>query len=135
MVKFTNVEFETLGAFIRELIKDPDKQAIFRSNDQQKIKALLSGFMTPKGKTWDEITIVPHFDEDLVAHIAFPFTGDVEETVDTIAPSDARPGEDYTFPAHYTLHPNAGANPDIKKKHRLRAYYSRLGDYVMSRCK
>lgn len=133
MVKFKDVQFEALGEFIRELIKDPAKQAVFRSGDQEGMKALLSGFMTPRGKTWDEITIKPYFDEDLVAHIAFPFTGDVEQTVTTIAPADG-PGEEYTFPDHYSWDIKVGTPEEVKQK-RLRAYHSRLGDYVMSRCK
>ncbi|MEP6564561.1 MAG: hypothetical protein ABJB10_05440 [Mesorhizobium sp.] len=133
MVKFKDVQFEALGEFIRDLIKDPSKQAIFRNGDQEAMKHLLRGFLTPKDKTWEEITIVAHFDKDLVANISFPFTGDVEETIATIAPSTG-PGDDYKFPDHYNLDPNAGP-PDQKKQNRLRAYYSRLGDYVMSRCK
>lgn len=133
MAKFKDVQFEALGEFIRDLIKDPSKQAIFKNGTQQQMKDLLRGFMTPKDKTWEEITIVPHFDENLIVNIAFPFTGDVEETIVTIAPADG-PGEDYTFPDHYKIDPNVGT-PDQKKQNRLRAYYSRLGDYVMSRCK
>ncbi|WP_164780413.1 hypothetical protein [Mesorhizobium sp. M7A.F.Ca.US.011.01.1.1] len=133
MVKFKDVQFEALGEFIRDLIKDPAKQAIFRSEDQQAMKDLLRGFMAPRDKTWEEITIQPYFDEDLIVNIAFPFTGDVEQTIATIAPADG-PGEDYTFPDHYNLDPNAGP-PDQIKKNRLSAYHKRLGDYVMSRCK
>jgi len=133
MAKFKDVQFEALGEFIRDLIKDPSKQAIFRNNDQAQMKAILRGFMTPKDKTWEELTIVPWFDEDLVVNIAFPFTGDVEETVATIAPAQG-PGEDYTFPDHYKTDPNDGTGEE-KKKNRLSAYHKRLGDYVMSRCK
>ena len=53
MVKFKDVQFEALGEFIRDLIKDPAKQAVFRSGDQEGMKALLKGFMTPRGKTWE----------------------------------------------------------------------------------
>ncbi|MDQ6434250.1 hypothetical protein RB623_09330 [Mesorhizobium sp. LHD-90] len=134
MAKFENIQFEALGEFIQRAIKDPEMVKIFKTGSQSEIKGLLSGFMTPKGKSWDEITIVPHFDEDNVVNIAFPFTGDVEETVRTIAP-ETGDGEDYPFPAHYTFNPNSGANPEEKKANRLRGYRSRLGDYVMSRCK
>jgi hypothetical protein len=133
MVKFKDVQFEALGEFIRDLIKDPAKQAVFRRGDQEAMKALLSGFMTPRDKTWEEITIHATFDEDRVAHIAFPFTGDVEQTVSTIAPENG-PGEEYTFPDHYSWDLEGGT-PEAVKKKRLRAYHSRLGDYVMSRCK
>ncbi|ARP67756.1 hypothetical protein A9K65_014290 [Mesorhizobium sp. WSM1497] len=133
MVKFKDVQFEALGEFIQDLIKDPGKQAVFRNKDQTQMKELLRGFMTPRDKTWEEITIVAHFDQDLIVNIAFPFTGDVEQTIATIAPADG-PGEDYTFPDHYNLDPNAGP-PDQIKKNRLSAYHKRLGDYVMSRCK
>lgn len=133
MVKFKDVQYEALGEFIRDLIKDPAKQVVFRNRDQKAMKDLLRAFMTPRDKTWEEITIKPHFDRELVAHISFPFTGDVEQTVSTIAPDDG-PGEEYTFPAHYTWDLTVGDQEEVKKL-RLRAYYSRIGDYVMSRCK
>jgi hypothetical protein len=133
MAKFKDVQFEALGEFIRDLIKDDAKKAIFKIGNQQQMKELLRGFMTPRDKNWEDITIVPHFDEDVVVHIAFPFTGDVEQTIVTIAPENG-PGEDYTFPDHYKVDPNVGT-PEQKKHNRLRSYYSRLGDYVMSRCK
>ncbi|BCG89994.1 MULTISPECIES: hypothetical protein [unclassified Mesorhizobium] len=134
MAKFENVQFEALGAFIREAIKDPATMEIFRHGTQNEKKDLLRGFMNPRGKTWDEIEIIAHFDEENVVNIAFPFTGDVEETVRTIAP-EVGPGEDYPFPAHYKFDPNAGSTVEEKKANRLRGYRCRLGDYVMSRCR
>ncbi|MER9732325.1 hypothetical protein [Mesorhizobium sp. M0217] len=134
MAKFENVQFEALGAFIRKAIKDPAIMETFRKGTQDEKRALLKGFMNPRGKTWDQITINAHFDEDNVVNIAFPFTGNVEETVQAIAP-DNGPGEDYPFPAHYKFDPNAGATAEEKKANRLRSYHSRLGDYVMSRCR
>jgi hypothetical protein len=134
MAKFENVQFEALGAFIQKTIKDPAAMEIFRNGSQDEKKNLLKGFMNPRGKSWDEITIIAHFDEENVVNIAFPFTGDVEETVREIAP-DEGPGSDYPFPDHYKFNPNAGATLEQKKANRLRGYRSRLGDYVMSRCK
>ncbi|MER8484289.1 hypothetical protein [Mesorhizobium sp. M1322] len=134
MAKFENVQFEALGAFIQKTIRDPAAMEIFKNGTQDEKKNLLKGFMNPRGKSWDEITIIAHFDEENVVNIAFPFTEDVEETVREIAP-DAGPGLDYPFPDHYKFDPNAGATPEEKKANRLRGYRSRLGDYVMSRCK
>ena len=133
MVKFKEVQFEALGEFIRDLIKDPVKQAVFRNNDQEGMKAVLQGFMTPRDKTWEEIKIHAHFDEEREVHISFPFTGDVEQTIAAIAPENG-PGEDYTFPEHYDEDPNAGPAEHVKEN-RKRAYHKRLGDYVMARCK
>ncbi|PSJ63284.1 hypothetical protein [Kumtagia ephedrae] len=134
MAKFENVQFEALGEFIQRMIKDPAAIETFKTGSQDEIKNLLRGFMSPRGKTWDEITIVPHFDEENVVNISFPFTGDVEETVREIAP-EVGEGVDYPFPDHYKFDPNTGATPEEKKANRLRGYRSRIGDYVMSRCK
>lgn len=134
MAKFKDIQFEALGSFIRDAIKDPALIEVFKNGSQEEIKDLLRAFMTPLDKTWDEITIVAHFDEDNVVNIAFPFTGDVEKTVEAIAPA-AGPGEDYIFPDHYTFDPNGGLTDAEKRASRLRAYASRLGDYVMTRCK
>jgi hypothetical protein len=134
MAKFENVQFEALGQFIQNAIKDPEIMAVFKTGTQEQIKDLLRGFMNPRGKTWEEITVIPHFDEETVVNIAFPFTGDVEETVREIAPAEG-PGTDYPFPDHYKFDPNSGATQEEKKANRLRGYRSRLGDYVMSRCK
>ena len=134
MAKFTNIKFEALGNFIREMIKDPAKMEVFKTGSQEQMKDVLKGFMEPVGKSWDQITIAPHFDDELTVNIAFPFTGDVEQTVQLIAPENA-PGEDYFLPTHYSRNPNEGTTDDEKKINRLRAYSGRIGDYVMSRCK
>jgi hypothetical protein len=136
MAKFSEIQFEALGEFIIKILKDPDLRSIFENGTQEEIKNRLSDFMTPRGKTWGEITIVPHFDEENVVHISFPFRGDVEETLGVIAPEDGnQPGEDYPFPDHYHFDPNTGGSNAEKKASRLRAYRSRIGDYVMSRCR
>ena len=134
MAKFSEIQFEALGEFIQRLLKDRDLRHTFKHGTQDEIKNLLRDFMTPRNKTWEEITIVPHFDEENVVNIAFPFLGDVEETVHEIAPEEG-PGTDYPFPDHYRFNPNVGYTDEEKKASRLRSYRSRLGDYVMSRCR
>lgn len=135
MAKFRDVEFEALGLFIREVIKDPARIDELRNASQDEIKQLLADFMTPHGgKSWDDLTINLHFDSENVVNIALPFTGDVEETVNEIAPETGA-GVDYPFPPHYKFDPNVGATEAEKKANRLRSYQSRLGDYVMARCK
>ena len=114
MAKFSEIQFEALGEFIQRLLKDPDLRHTFKHGTQEEIKNLLRDFMTPRNKTWEEITIVAHFDEENVVNIAFPFPGDVEETVLEIAP-ETGPGSDYPFPDHYRYDPNVGATQEQKK--------------------
>ena len=135
MVKFKDVQFETLGKFIRELISDQGKINAFTNATQQEKKEILKAFMTPRDIPWERVEVIPHFDGPTTVHISFPYTGDVEQTVRAIAPPvDVAVSEDYNFPEHYTSDPNAGAGAE-QRANRLRAYHSRIGDYVMARCK
>jgi hypothetical protein len=134
MAKFTDIKYEALGIFIRNAITDPKILETLKNGSQADKRQLLSEFMVPLDKKWDDLIIHAHFDEENVVNIAFPFTGDVEKTVDEISPPSG-PGKAYLFPDHYTMKPNDGATDADKNANRLRAYHSRLGDYVMSRCK
>lgn len=133
MARFKDINYLEFGKYIRELIADKKKIKKIQSGAID-IKEELKGFMTPRDVSWDDITIIPHFDKANEVNISFPFTGDVEASVKALAPATGA-GEEYTFPDHYKTDPNAGATPKQRKENRLRAYQSRIGDYVMARCK
>lgn len=131
MARFTDISYHQLGVYMRALIKDPERMAKIKSGEID-IREELAEFMTPRdGVQWEELTIVPHFDEDRTVHISFPFTGDVEGSVAAIAA-----GEIYEWPDHYKEDPNVQQVPgeDLVKK-RDRLYHCRIGDYVMARCR
>ena len=130
MARFTDINYLELGKYMRELIKDPARIAKIKSGKID-IKEELKEYMTPRGQSWDDITIVPHFDEARTVHISFPFTGDVEESVGAIAT-----GEEYKWPDHYLEDPSEPeATEELTIEKRDRLYHCRIGDYVMARCK
>lgn len=147
MARFTDISYLELGKYMRALIRDPDLIAKVKSGEID-LKQELAEFMTPRGHSWEDIEIVPHFDEAKVVHIVFPFTGDVEESIAAITG-----GEDYRWPQHYDEDPStvtaataegeedceggeaeAAAGETLAEK-RERLYHCRLGDYVMARCR
>lgn len=137
MARFTDIAYLQLGEYMRDLIKDPERIARIKSGELD-IKQDLREFMTPRGVSWDDIDIVAHFDEARTVHIAFPFTGDVEES---IAAFEA--GETYKWPEHYSQNPDEAVtnlptpeeNRQATIERRKKLYFSRIGDYVMSRCR
>lgn len=139
MARFTDISYLELGKYMRALIRDPDRIEKIKSGEID-LKQDLAEFMTPRGHTWDDIEIVPHFDEAKVVHIVFPFTGDVEESIAAITG-----GEDYRWPQHYEEDPSSvsGAAAEGEEaepgetlaEKRERLYHCRLGDYVMARCR
>ena len=130
MARFTDISYQELGKYMRELIKDTEKVAKIKAGEID-LKEELAEFMTPRGLSWNDITIVPHFDEARTVHIAFPFTGDVEDSVRAI---DA--GEEYKWPQHYEEDPSKpSATEALTINKRSRLYHCRIGDYVMARCR
>lgn len=134
MARFKDINYPELGQYIRELIKDPQKMEDIKSG-RIDLKEELKSFMTPRDVSWDVIKFVPHFDEANVVNLSFPFTGDVEASIAAFCPPEGQEGEEYTFPKHYTEDPNAGKDEKARKETRKRLYLSRIGDYVMARCK
>lgn len=138
MARFTGIQYLELGKYICDLIADPQKIANLQRGDADALKNLkdeLKAFMTPINYGWNDIKIVPHFDTATEVHIAFPFTGDVEGSIAAFCPPDGQEGDEYAFPPHYGMNPNAGLTPAERNENRKTIYLSRLGDYVMTRCR
>lgn len=135
MARFKDINYEELGKYMRALIKDPARMAQIKAGEVD-IKQELAQFMTPRDREWSEITIYPHFDEETVVNISFPFTGDVEASIAAIAPEGPPPGDIYEWPKHYSEDPNTpGMAGETVKDKRKRLYHCRIGDYVMARCR
>lgn len=138
MAKLRITNGEGLGRYLFEMLNDEQLKADFKADP----KAALKEFVTllDETKKWEDVTITPHFDTENGINLIIPWVGDIKQTLDEIEGStlDA-PG--YGYPDYCTpgnpnyVDPEAGGSLDEKKKSRLRAYYFRLSDYIMTRCK
>ena len=137
MAKLNVSNAEGFGKFIVKMLEDPALRRAFEADP----KSYLREFSEPRNRSWDEVTVKIHFDTASTINVLMPYIGDVQETLNEIAPQGAVVGSDYGYPDYCTpgrpayVDPSAGADTDERKRMRLKAYHHRIADYIMTRCK
>lgn len=132
---------------IRDYVQWGDKLRTIVGSDVEKAAflkdpvAVLKNYMEPAyGLQWSDLTIHIHEDKQKVVNIALPFRGDVEYSESQLDPATSG-NVPYSYPGYCTLGnasylpPDGGATDAETKAVRLKAYRTRLGDYIMTRCK
>lgn len=128
MAKFHNIDFLGMGKWLYAILADPEKMQAFKNLSSTDQKKQLGQFMEPLNKTWDQLTVIFHYDEENTVHVSIPYREDVQKTANDII-NDVEPP--YEFPPFYEPNPKTMFSP----YDRLQSYIQRLGDYVMTRCK
>jgi hypothetical protein len=130
-------DYQKWGEKLRQIVGDDTEKANFLKDP----KAVLMNFMTPPtGTSWNDLKIHIHEDTATDINIALPHRGDVEASEKQIDPATTG-SVAYTYPDYCTpgkpafLPPDGGTTADETRAIRLKAYRTRLGDYIMTRCK
>jgi len=138
VAKLKITDGEGLGTYLTRMVHDPAERAEFEKDPKGKIRQFTE-LLDPK-KTWDQVTVKTHFDEEFVINLIIPWYGDIDQTREEIAPPQGT-GSPYNYPDYCTpgtpgyIDPKGGQTDDEKKSSRMKAYYFRLSDYIMTRCK
>ena len=138
MAKLKITDGEGLGKYLYEMLSDKDLRKKFKADPKAELAQFVE--LLDPTKKWEDVTIIPHFDKENDINLIIPWLGDIQQTLDEIEHSTLlKPA--YGYPDYCTpgnpnyVDPEAGKTLPARKKSRLRAYYFRLSDYIMTRCK